>query len=289
MYYGKTLLLCGPTGMGKGVFAQCLAEALLCETPLKTGEESGSACGHCKPCHLLQAKTHPDLLQIQPADVGKQISIDQIRHLIQFCVLTAHYGRYQIIIIKPAEAMNRNASNSLLKLLEEPPPKTLIMLVSHQPMALMATIRSRCYDIRLLLNLSSQAPFAALALANDMTKRRELFDSLAALSSGKNDPVHIAEGWSQLEVVPILQWMLSGTRDMIRYAMTAQTHYLVNHDYQEMLQRFARQFDLHSLFKLLDLQTEAYQLVTSKANVKAQGLLESIAIAWFKSAIRRRK
>ena len=76
------LLLCGPTGMGKGVFAQCLAEALLCETPLKTGEESGSACGHCKPCHLLQAKTHPDLLQIQPADVGKQISIDQIRHLI---------------------------------------------------------------------------------------------------------------------------------------------------------------------------------------------------------------
>jgi len=317
------LLLCGPAGMGKGVFAQCLAETLLCETPLTPSfetEVSGSACGHCKPCHLLQVKTHPDLLQIQPADVGKQISIDQIRSLIQFCVLTAHYGRYQVIIIKPAEAMNRNAANSLLKLLEEPPPQTLIMLVSHQPMALMATIRSRCqridfshsesasenavvqtwlhnqlknspaYDIRLLLNLSAHAPLAALALAeaDGMTKRRALFDSLAALSNGKNDPVHIAEGWSQSEVVPILQWMLSITMDIIRYAMTAQTHNLVNHDYQEMLQRFARQFDLHSLFKLLDLQKEAYQLVTSKANVKAQGLLESIAITWVKLAMRRR-
>jgi len=324
------LLLCGSQGMGKGLFAQRLAKTLLCENvtlfPINKedkppsleeslGDISAKPCLHCKPCQLFRAETHPDLLQIQPVEAGKQISVDQIRKAIRFCGLTAGYGCYQIIIINPAEAMNRNAANSLLKLLEEPPPKTLIMLVSHQPMALVATIRSRCqrldfsrpdsaviqtwlqaqlkdsraYDIPLLLNLSAQAPFAALALAetDGIQKRRELFEHLTDLLGGKNDPVCIAEGWSQQNGVQILLWMHSWTMDIIRIACTAQTQYLVNRDYQEALQRFAKQFDLHRLFQLLDLQKEAYQLMMGKSNVKAQGLLESIAIAWVKLGVHR--
>ena len=107
------LLLYGAKGMGKSLFAQYLTKTLLCDQK--------QACGNCKPCKLLIANTHPDLMTIQPADVGKQISVDQIRSTIQFCALTSKYGHYQIVIIDPAEAMNRNASNSLLKLLEEPP------------------------------------------------------------------------------------------------------------------------------------------------------------------------
>jgi DNA polymerase III subunit delta' len=300
------LLLYGPLGMGKALFAQRLAETLLCQKSSRE-EILGHPCGQCQACHLLSTETNPDLFKIQPAEPGKQIPVDQIRRLIQFCNLTGNYGRYRVSTINPAQAMNRNAANSLLKVLEEPPPNTLIMLVTHQPMALPATILSRCQrldfsypestvtqawlqskissqlDVQLLLKLSAQAPLAALALAetDGITKRRELFDSLTQLSSGKNDPLRVAESWAKLEAAQVvLEWMLSWTMDIIRYATTAQTQHLVNQDRIEPLQHLATQLDLHSLFDLLDLQKEAYQLVTGNANVKPQGLLESIAVAW---------
>ncbi len=286
------LLLYGPKGMGKSLFAQYLIETLLCEHK--------QACGHCKPCKLLTANTHPDLLTIQPTDVGKQISVDQIRNSIKFCALTAKYGHYQIVLVNPAEAMNRNASNSLLKLLEEPPFNTLIMLISHNPMILTATIRSRCQKLdfsrpdknlthnwlhehldnpkhaTLLLNLSAQAPLAALELADSMDKRQELFNSLVTLSA--NDPVKIAASWAKMEITSVLKWLLSWTADVIRYSITGQTQFLINQDQVKSLQNFANNLNLRHLFKLLDLQQEAYQLINS--NIKPQGLLESIAIAW---------
>ncbi|MBE9562720.1 MAG: DNA polymerase III subunit delta' [Proteobacteria bacterium] len=288
------LLLCGPQGMGKGLFAKNLAETLLCEHK--------QACGNCKPCNLLKANTHPDLLLVQPADTGKQIAVDQIRSMIKFCALTTKYGSYQIVIIKPAEAMNRNAANSLLKLLEEPPDDTLIILVSDKPMVLTTTIRSRCQKLdfswpdknlthswlaeqlnnrnhtTLLLNLSAQAPLAALDLADSMPKRQELFNSLMTLST--NDPVKIAANWAKMEVVSVLKWLLSWTTDIIRYSTTGQTQYLVNQDQLKSLQNFSNNLNLQGLFKLLDLQQEAYQLLTSNTNIKPQGLLETIAIAW---------
>ncbi|RKZ53759.1 MAG: DNA polymerase III subunit delta' [Candidatus Parabeggiatoa sp. nov. 3] len=308
------LLLVGPKGMGKALFAKRLADILLCEQPNATKKEP---CGQCKSCHVQLAKTHPDFLEVQPVEQGKQITIEKIRDLIHFCELTAHYGRYQIIIINPAEAMNRNAANSLLKLLEEPPPKTLIMLVSHQHNILSATIRSRCQRIdfsrpdreliqtwlrrqlknptiqqmQLLLNLSAQAPLAALDLAETdaLTKRQTLFNSLTQLPEGKHDPIRVAEQWEKLEAIPVLHWMLSWTMDIIRCAVTGQTQYIVNQDHQKMIQHFAKQVDLHSLFKWLELQQEAIRLVTGNANIKAQGLLESIAIFWIELTARNRR
>jgi len=211
--------------------------------------------------------------------------------------------------------MNRNAANSLLKLLEEPPSNTLLMLVSHQQMSLLATIRSRCQrfdfsgpdrnvtqvwlrsqlsakmNVRLLLNLSAQAPLAALALAENegMAKRQTLFESLAQLPTGKNDPIRVAEGWNQLEAKQVLQWMLLWTMDIIRYATTKQTQYIINQDHQQTLQRLAQQFNVQKLFELFDLQKKAYRLMTGNTNIKPQGLLESIAIAWIKLGIQSRK
>ncbi len=305
------LLLCGPSGMGKALFAQALAETLLCENP----QAQGQACGHCKSCSLQHAGTHPDFLQVQPAEAGKQIAVDQIRDLIQFYALSTQYGRYKIVILNPAEAMNRNSANSLLKLLEEPPPKTLIMLVSHQPMRLLATIISRCQrldfsrperklteawlqqqlkdsaPIPLLLNLSAQAPLAALALVETeaLAKRQELFKNLAALPTGRSDPISIANGWSKWDVRQVLEWMFSWTMDIIRYALTGQVQFFVNYDHQEVLQRLAQQFNVQALFDLLNLQKEAYQLVSGKANINSQGLLESIAITWVELSLQHRR
>jgi DNA polymerase-3 subunit delta' len=263
----------------------------------------------------LQVGNHPDFSLIQPAETGKPITVDQIRDLIHFCSLTSNYGRYQITVLTPAEAMNRNAANSLLKLLEEPPPKTLFMLISHQPMALLATIRSRCqrldfsrpdktvtqhwlqhqipHDVsaRLLLNLTSQAPLAALELVNSngLTQRRELFETLAQLPTGKIDPISTAEQWNKLELSQILPWMLSWTMDLIRYATCGQAHLLVNQDRRETLQRLARPRDLHNLFNLLDLETDAHRLITAGANINTQGLLETIAMAWLELGTPQRR
>jgi DNA polymerase-3 subunit delta' len=295
-HLAHALLLSGSQGMGKAQFARNLAETILCE--------NGQACGKCKACHLLKAETHPDLLQVEVAEKSNIITIDQIREFIQYCTLTSNYGGYQIAILNPAEAMNNNAANSLLKLLEEPPAKTLIMLISHQPMALNATIRSRCQrldfsrpdrkltlawlqnqlsskqDAELLLNLSAQAPLAALTLAQDIKKRRELFDSLNQLITNKKDPIQIAQQWNKQNSKQILEWMNSWIMDMIRYSLTSNSNFIINKDSITPLQNLAKKFDLQALFKLLDLQTEAYRLITAQTNIKPQGLLESIAIAW---------
>ncbi len=313
------LLLAGPQGMGKTLFAQRLANLLLCEQ--QSGVENlvdqvnWQPCEQCQSCHLLTAGNHPDLLSVHPSAADKLISVEQIRELIQFCSLTTYYGRYRIVLINPAEKMNRYAANSLLKLLEEPPSQTLFILVSHQPQQLIITLRSRCQllnfsrphlqltqawlqsrlaisqptltsqvDVALLLNISAQAPLVAVALVETgaMTQRQALFNSLIQLATGKMDPIKVVAQWTQWETVQILPWLLSWTRDIIRCALTGQTQYLLNQDYKTNLFRFSQQVDLKNLFNLLDQQTEVYQLVMGNTPVKVTGLLELLAIAWVK-------
>jgi DNA polymerase-3 subunit delta' len=78
---------------------------------------------------------------MEPEAEGKQIKVGQIRDLIEFITLKSHSGGYKIALIKPAEVMNRNAANTLLKTLEEPPPQSLLLLLSHRPALLPITIR----------------------------------------------------------------------------------------------------------------------------------------------------
>lgn len=294
------LLCCGVPGLGKGSFAHQLAYTLLCENP----NTEGRACQRCRSCHLLKMGNHPDFLQVKPIELGKKIQVDQIRGAIQFCALTAHYARYRVLLINPAEAMNTNAANSVLKLLEEPPPKTCILLVSHQPQALLATVRSRCQRLDfnqsdvtlmrawlqtqlpatqngdLLLRLANQAPLAALATAQIMEARVQLFESVTHLLTQNAEPIATATLWQKHEVKQTLQWMLSWTMDLIRIKMTGQTHYLVNSDWQVTLESISQQFTLSELFKLLDIQNETYQLVQRTNSIKPQSLLESIALSW---------
>lgn len=296
------LLLCGPKGMGKRLFAQQMANSLLCERPLA----SWQACGQCQSCHLFTVGNHPDVITIQPPETGKQIPIDAIRGLLEFCTLTTHYARYQVVIIEPAEAMNRNAANSLLKLLEEPPAKTVLLLVSQQPLALLATIRSRCQrvdfshptvavtqawlqskippslDTRLLLKLTAGAPLAALALVESegMAQRQALFNSIIQLLYKRDDPIRIAEQWHKWDLTQVLTWSLSWTLDLIRLATCEQPPDLSNPDYREPLHQLAKNLNCRRLFAILDLQRTTYQLMMSTTNVRPQGLLENLAIAW---------
>jgi DNA polymerase-3 subunit delta' len=147
------LLLAGPRGIGKRVLALHLAQALLCESP----QPAGAACGSCIGCNLVRRGTHPDLRVVEPVtydDEGNAtrvdaITVEPIRDLIDFALLSSHRGRAKVAVIVPAEALNGAAANALLKTLEEPPPGTYLLLVAHQPGRLPATLVSRCRRIPL--------------------------------------------------------------------------------------------------------------------------------------------
>src|SRR5690606_8384794 len=140
------ILLVGPQGIGLQALATAMGEYLICPLPFE-----GHACGQCKACRLLQAGSHPDLNAIVAEGTGKTIKIDQIRAMMEFTATTAQQGGRRVILITPAEAMNRNASNALLKGLEEPGENCIFILVSEAPAQLLPTIRSRCrrFDVPL--------------------------------------------------------------------------------------------------------------------------------------------
>lgn len=133
------LLLIGQEGVGCLEMAHAMAQYLLCNAP-----QEGISCGRCKACLLLQADSHPDLLHVFLEDKSKAIKINQIRRVGELIANTAQQGGRKLVVIHPAEAMNANAANALLKNLEEPSGDCVFILVAEQPAFLMATIRSRC-------------------------------------------------------------------------------------------------------------------------------------------------
>lgn len=207
------LLLSGAAGTGKQRLAQSLAQTLLCQRPV--GE---LACGQCDACHLSAAGTHPDLHTLGPEGDSRAIKIDQVRRLMDFCARTAHYDGARLALIAPAEALNRNAQNALLKTLEEPGEGLVLILVSHQPSLLLPTVRSRCQRRHLplpelasalrwlspqvgegqapaLLAAARGAPLRAAALqeAEWFTARDRLVGQLLAVAQGRASPSQAAQ------------------------------------------------------------------------------------------------
>ncbi len=140
------LMLSGPLGVSKKHFAEQLAFLLLCASPT-----SGQACGHCKSCALCLAGNHPDWANIGPEASHKAIRVDTIRSMQQRLQQTAQQGGNKICIICPAENMNENAANALLKVLEEPPADTYFLLVVHQVSQILPTILSRSQRVNFAL------------------------------------------------------------------------------------------------------------------------------------------
>lgn len=222
------ILLAGRPGVGKGLFAERLARVLLCERP---GPE-GVPCGACRACRLLDAGTHPDLFRLEPEAPGKPIRVDQVRDLVSSLALRSAGGGRRVALLRPAEAMNRYAANSLLKTLEEPPGAAVLILVSHAPGQLPATIRSRCQrlgfptppagtalpwlasglpagaDPSALLALSGGAPLAALELAQSgaLEAQEQVARDVEALLGAGADPLQVAEGWRRYGLANICRW-----------------------------------------------------------------------------------
>lgn len=179
--FAHAWLIHGVGGIGKVEFATAAAASLLCESPV-----NHVACGHCPACTWIASDNHPDLRRIRPEAIAveegaavaegaddsavapegpttkrapsKDIRIDQIRSLESWFNTATHRGGWRVAVLYPAHALNVISANALLKVLEEPPPKTVFLLVADAPDRLLPTLVSRCRR----LPLPAPAPDVAL-------------------------------------------------------------------------------------------------------------------------------
>jgi len=297
------LLLTGPEGIGLEHFANCLGARLLCTRP----DATGTPCGTCKTCVLYSAGNHPDFMHLQPEETGKQIRIDAIREMIDTIHLSSQYGRYKMVVINPADAMNRSAANSLLKTLEEPPPESLLLLLSHRPSFLPVTVRSRCQRINFspagsaqalawlqaelggeaadytgLLALARGGPLKVVEIFKDGRESypRLLLEDLQAMRNGVADPVHTAERWQGWGVAEVLQWLVLYFCRIARYKSSTPPVKQDNSMIFGYLQELANDLDLAEAVACYDLALKNFHAATGPIALNKQGLLEDIIVYW---------
>jgi DNA polymerase-3 subunit delta' len=174
----QALMMLGSKGVGKRALGEWLAKRLLCQSPLVV-QGLHRACGQCSSCHLYEVGTHPDITRVLVQEDKKQISIDDVRKLISHLGLKANLGGYKIALIDPADALNVNGANALLKTLEEPPPQTLLMMGLTRLERLPATIASRCQR----LQVTSPDKDSALRWLNGQSTRPD-WAELLGLAGG---------------------------------------------------------------------------------------------------------
>lgn len=255
----NALLIHGRQGIGKLFFARGVAQSLLCESPGPTG----MACERCAACGWFESANHPDFRLIEPGSLAEtdedepdarkpstQILIEQIRELPDFINISSHRGGTKVVLIHPAEALNVNAANALLKNLEEPPAGTFFLLVAHRIHYLLPTIRSRCQQValpgprpeaaiawlrtqgtrdpELALAHTGNSPLLAQQLAGqEYWQQRALF--LAHIESAGFDALWVAEQIRDYAVRDIVSWLQKWTFDLVSQRFLGKVRYNPDH------------------------------------------------------------
>ena len=297
----QALIFSGHAGLGKEALAIAFAHSLLCFKPCQN-----SACGFCHACDLLEAGNHPDLLFLQPEELGKQIGIDPVRRLISRLALKPQYERQRLVIIQPADAMNTAAANAFLKCLEEPTERTSFILLTTHANRLPATIRSRCQHLHFLPPESAlainwlkqqgvkQAPELMLAMAQgspvlalDYAKqgldsvRMQIFNDWLSVIQQPAQIIEVAEQWQKQSAVSLevlLNWLASWLTDLIKLSHTNKQVHLQNLDLQGRLQALVNQRNLPAVYTHYDHLNNCRQQLQTTLN--KQLVLEKLLLEW---------
>jgi DNA polymerase-3 subunit delta' len=233
---------------------------------------SGRACNQCAACNWFNSSNHPDFRLIEPDSLadnagveeggekrgGQRIRIERIRELPDFINISSHRGGRKVILLHPAESLNVNAANALLKSLEEPPAGTYFLLVAHRIHFLLPTIKSRCRrfalpapeprdaiewlssegvkDPELALAQTGNAPLLAQQLTEQMYwEQRQHF--LKRISDRELDALSLAEQIRDYPVLHIVSWLQKWTYDLVLDKTLGRVRY--NPDYKEELDGLA--------------------------------------------------
>ena len=269
------LLFNGLAGLGKAHFANCVANAILCEQCTV----DGLPCTKCHACQLVAGRVHPNILWVEP-DKNSLIKVDQIRDITDFLQLTAFNGTARFVIIHSATSMNLNAANALLKILEEPTAGGhLILLTENERMPV--TVKSRCQRIKfstpplntglqwlsnhlpkntvyapeILLRLTHGAPLRALELATDdeelMNERQAYMQALAEVSTHQADPIHCAKQFINTDVLRLMDMTNTWLIDLFKLHFQAEDS-VFNHDQIYKLRLLAQTMNKEKSLKLIN-------------------------------------
>lgn len=222
------VLLTGTPGTGKRAMAAWMTRRRL-----------GIGSPGALPEHPAAFPEHADLRRVQKPEDKTSILVDQIRELVDDLSLTSYEGGAKVAVIDPADIMNTNAANSLLKTLEEPPGDAMLILVADRPGRLPATIFSRCQRMhfavppaeaslawlerlrpgaewRQALENAGHAPLAAIAALDSLDETRAMGRELAGLAERRLSPVEVAARWAGLEPDFVLGWLGRQVQQTIR-------------------------------------------------------------------------
>ncbi|HEV2296614.1 MAG TPA: DNA polymerase III subunit delta' [Tepidisphaeraceae bacterium] len=209
------LIFAGPAGVGKATTARALGAAFLCQQP--AGPEP---CGTCASCRVFDAGNHPDFHEIVKEHIryhdrtgkskGITLSINVIRpELIEPASRKAVMGRGKVFVIEQADLMNDDAQNAMLKTLEEPAGRTLIILLTDQPGGLLPTIRSRCQLVRF-------APLEESLVRRELERRKIDIKTAADAAAIADGSLGLALKWIEDGVVEHARDLTSQIEDLLR-------------------------------------------------------------------------
>jgi DNA polymerase-3 subunit delta' len=306
------LLFTGIEGLGKEDAAVAFAMACNCagkssrfnpegnenrtndHPEITTRSRVGLPCGACKSCRKIELNCHPDIIRLQPA--GSFIKIDQIRALCQTLAMKPYEAKMRVVIISKAQTMNPAAGNALLKVLEEPPFRTILILLAPHTLDLLPTIVSRCQQIRfnpisrknLATALMRQhgvdsedaqiiATMAGGSIARAVQmhqthwihRRNWLICEMEAISTGSVN--HLLAFGNQLannkeNLHEALEVVKSWLRDLV-IAKFYPDH-LINHDLTAKLQRFSQQATIPSLLSKFEAIQSTQNSIKAGTNVR---------------------
>jgi DNA polymerase-3 subunit delta' len=332
-HFPHALLLYGQAGIGKAEFARHLARGLLCEAPL----DDGQPCGQCVACGWFEQGNHPDFRLVVPealaglastaeAEPGeadkadkadkvsrsdkadesarktrapsKEIKIEQVRSLLDFCALGSHRGGQRIVLLYPAETLNPAASNALLKTLEEPPPAVIFLLVAGRIDRLLPTILSRCRQWplttpsieaagawleaqglaspRAALAEAGGAPLTALANASSEYRGVQAW-TIEQLGRGPEcDPFACGEALQKVPVPHVLGWLQRWVHDLAAEQAAGRPRYFP--DAQARLGHCAAQVDVMAMMRYSRLL--ARQRAVEQHPLNARLVFESLMLGY---------
>lgn len=302
------LLLTGMQGMGKAHFADAITRSLLCQKIQNSNDNKApdAACA-CHACGMLNGRAHPNVLWIEPEKAGQAIKVDPIRDVADFINQTSLHNGYRIVIINPANQMNVNAANALLKTLEEPSVGALLILISHQDAGLPATILSRCQrilfskpnqaiaiewlrqqlnqaevDPELMLAITDGGPLSVLTMLQDdfMTHRATLYSALGMLADKKMNPIAAASLMQSAELITILSLSISFVMDCVRLQMQCDQSLLNNRDVVTQLSNAATRISTQKALQFLTYLNDCRRQLFAGLNPNKALLIETIMINW---------
>lgn len=291
-------LFFGREGLGKELLLSTLSQGILCE------DTTLFPCGKCHNCKLVLSQNHPDLHILEIEEGKKNISISQILDLREKIYESSFLGKNKIILIPNIEFMSRDASDSILKILEEPPKDTFFVMSSHFIHLIPSTIRSRSIEIEitnpsfeeclewlsesysenleLAIELSNNRPFIAKDLLDlNLVELRSKFikDISGIIKSGK-DIVNISENWSkELETLTLkIEWMSYILIDAIKHNATNEAE--VVSDSENITRYLGEKSDIFNLHELLNKTNQTWNLFSNDSNLRKDYQLQSLFVEW---------